>query len=384
MSAILLKNVRLYAPEPQDRADILIAGEKILRVAPRIAPFAGARILDGTGLTAAPGFIDQHVHVTGGGGAAGPASRAPEADASELLAGGITSVVGVLGTDGVTRSPENLLAKVRALKGKGLSAWMYTGSYAFPPVLLSGSVRKDLFLVPEVLGVKIALGDHRSSFPTVQEILRLLSDIRTGGMIAGKTGLLHVHLGALASGLDTVFEVLKSGIPLHHIRPTHCNRTGSVMEQALRFAKMGGRIDLTAGGTRDFSTPADAVVFALKNGVRLSQITLSSDGHGAKPAFDTAGKLIRYEFCGFDGNFGTVRALIAKGMAPEDALSLITSNPADALGLPDIGRVREGKNADIGLFNGDWQLRAVFARGKLLFGEVPQIGQGTGAPPDKA
>ena len=45
-----------------------------------------------------------HSHITGGGGEAGPASRCPEARLSELLDAGITTVVGVIGTDTVTRS----------------------------------------------------------------------------------------------------------------------------------------------------------------------------------------------------------------------------------------------------------------------------------------
>lgn len=45
-----------------------------------------------------------HVHITGGGGEAGPASRCPEAQLSKLISAGITTVVGVTGTDSVTRS----------------------------------------------------------------------------------------------------------------------------------------------------------------------------------------------------------------------------------------------------------------------------------------
>lgn len=56
------------------------------------------------GLIAVPGFVDMHVHVAGGGGEAGPASRTPEARLSELLLAGITTVVGLTGTDSVSRS----------------------------------------------------------------------------------------------------------------------------------------------------------------------------------------------------------------------------------------------------------------------------------------
>ena len=60
--------------------------------------------VDAAGLLIAPGFVDMHQHVCGGGGEAGPASRTPEAALSQLLRGGVTTVVGLLGTDTVTRS----------------------------------------------------------------------------------------------------------------------------------------------------------------------------------------------------------------------------------------------------------------------------------------
>ena len=50
-----------------------------------------------------PGLVDIHVHLIGGGGEAGPASRTPECQLSDLLNAGITTVVGVLGTDCVSR-----------------------------------------------------------------------------------------------------------------------------------------------------------------------------------------------------------------------------------------------------------------------------------------
>ncbi|CAF3946882.1 unnamed protein product [Rotaria sordida] len=50
-----------------------------------------------------PGLIDVHVHAIGGGGEQGPYSRTPESRLSELIRGGLTTIVGVLGTDGVTR-----------------------------------------------------------------------------------------------------------------------------------------------------------------------------------------------------------------------------------------------------------------------------------------
>jgi predicted amidohydrolase len=42
-----------------------------------------------------PGIVDGHVHITGGGGEAGPQTRVPPVPLSRFTAGGTTTVVGV-------------------------------------------------------------------------------------------------------------------------------------------------------------------------------------------------------------------------------------------------------------------------------------------------
>ena len=71
-----------------------------------------------------PGFIDGHVHMTGGGGEGGYATRTPELSLSDAIRGGVTTIVGCLGTDGVTRSLAALLAKARALDEEGISTFI--------------------------------------------------------------------------------------------------------------------------------------------------------------------------------------------------------------------------------------------------------------------
>ena len=186
--AVLIRNADLYAPEHVGMRDILIAGGKIIAVEPHLenVNIPGMETVDAAGRRVTPGLIDQHIHVTGGGGEGGWASRCPELNFSSLVKGGVTSFMGVSGTDSMSRSIENLLAKVRGLTVEGASGWMWTSNYAYPPATITGSVKGDLFAIPECLGVKIAMGDHRSSFPTDQEVLRLLSEIRVAGMLTGK------------------------------------------------------------------------------------------------------------------------------------------------------------------------------------------------------
>ena len=210
--ALLIKNARVFAPKDLGVADVLMANERILAVGPDLAPnLPDLQTIDAKGMILTPGFFDQHIHVTGGGGEGGPATRTPELQLSELIECGTTNVVGVSGTDYTTRSIPNLLAKVRALQAEGVSAWMYTSNYRCPPSLLTDSIGNDLFFVPEVIGVKIALGDHRSSFPDTQTVLSMLADIRVGAMLAGKIGFLHIHTGNIPGTFDMFNDILSRG-----------------------------------------------------------------------------------------------------------------------------------------------------------------------------
>ena len=224
---LLLKNADLYAPEHVGRSDVLLGGGKILAVSKGLDfRVEGLEIYDLEGKILAPGLIDQHVHITGGGGEAGYHSRTPEITLSGIIRYGTTTVVGTLGTDGCTRSLENLYSKAKALEYEGISTFIHTGSYALPSVTFTGSVMRDLVLIDKVIGCKIAMSDNRGSYPTSQELIKTLTQIRIGGMISKKGGVLHMHMGGLADKFDLIFGVIKDySFPVNYFSPTHCART---------------------------------------------------------------------------------------------------------------------------------------------------------------
>ena len=115
---LLIRNAEVYAPEYIGKKDILVAGGKIERMADTLPDFDGAEVIDAAGKIVTPGIIDRHVHITGGGGEGSFKTQAPRVELSNLVEGGVTTLVGVLGTDGISRSVENLLAKAKALKQK--------------------------------------------------------------------------------------------------------------------------------------------------------------------------------------------------------------------------------------------------------------------------
>lgn len=377
--ALLIKNARVFAPNDLGRQNVLMVGEQIAAIGPDLTcDLPDLETIDASGRILTPGFFDQHIHVTGGGGEGGPATRTPELVLSELIRSGTTSVVGVSGTDFTTRSIPNLLAKVRALKTEGVSAWMYTSNYRYPATTLTDSVANDLFFVPEVLGVKIALGDHRSSFPTTQQVLALLADIRVGGMIAGKTGFLHIHLGNIPGAFAMFDEIIACGFPVRHIRPTHCGRIRHVFDAAVEFALKGGHIDITTGASCCFDNASLAVLAALEAGVDPKLITLSTDGHGSVPRFNEKGEMAGLGVGGVEGNLLAFKRLVGDyGMAIEKALPFVTSNVASALGLADQGVVAKGACGNACLFTEDFRLTDVVARGRVMMREGEVVVKGT-------
>ena len=369
---MLLKNCDLWAPEHLGRRDVFVAGGKIVAVEPELSiDFPGLETIDMKGAKLVPGLIDQHIHVTGGGGEGGWQSRCPELVFSELVRAGVTTFLGVSGTDSMSRSIENLLAKVRGLAAEGATGFMWTSNYAYPPTTITHDVKTDLFAIPEVLGVKIALGDHRSSWPTKEELLRLASEVRIAGMLTGKVGFVHVHLGDHPTAFDLMEACIATGIPAKHFRPTHTGRHPEVFRRACEFAKAGGIIDITTGGGNYLGTAAETLHAALAAGVPAERITLSSDGHGSMPRFNDAGEMVGLAVGLINCNKETIGEL-AKDLGLEAALRFMTTNVAQALNLTEKGAIVPGADADLLVVDDAFEPQWVFMRGRIAMrdGEI--------------
>lgn len=363
----LIKNVNVYSPSPIGKKDVLICADKIVWIRDEIhLEDPECEVIDGEGLAMVPGFVDQHIHITGGGGEGSFHTRAPEVNLSELIRGGITSVVGLLGTDGVTRSVENLLAKAKALKEEGISCYILTGSYGFPSVTITGDVKKDLAFIDEVIGVKLALSDHRAPNVTKEELTRLASDVRTTAMLSGKAGVVTLHMGDDKRGLQMVFDILdETSIPVSVFRPTHVGRAIHLYEDAMNLAKRGGYFDLTCGP--DLELLAKQIRLAKESGVPMDHVTISSDGQGSWSTYDENGKLLKIGVSSV-ASLHTQFALLVKegGFAMEEILPLVTSNVADSLKLSGKGHIKEGGDADILLLDKDLSIDTVLAKGQVM------------------
>ena len=367
---ILIKNANIYAPSQMGTRDVLLGGGKILAISNKINAFADTKIIDAQNKYLVPGFIDQHMHLIGAGGKHGFTSMTPEMNITDLVENGITTVVGLLGTDGSTRSIKSLYAKVKALNEEGVSAYMHTGYYGLEPIHITGNVQDDLIFIDPVLGCKIAISDIRSSYPSDIEILRLLRQVKVGGMLSQKKGILHIHLGNLSTKMDSLFRIVKDHeFPIAHISPTHVGRTLELFDQAIDFAKLGGMIDITTGASQ-YTDPFKSVLYAIEKGVSINKMTFSSDGNAGLDKLNDKGELIGFCRAPISESFTQVKYLLKEGhLSLDKAISLITLNPAVNLGLSNKGRIEIGMDADLCLLNQDFELTEVFALGKLLMKE---------------
>lgn len=374
----IIKNAEIYSPEFLGKKDIVIVGDKIEGIYENIKvpeDFLSIEVIDAEGKILVPGFIDAHVHLIGGGGEGGYKTRTPELPLSKITKAGITTVVGVLGTDGVCRNMRSLLAKVKALKEEGITAYCYTGSYDIPVKTMTDSIKGDLLLVEEVIGVgELALSDHRSSQATVEQFINTVAQTRVGGLLSGKAGIVNVHFGGGARKLEYLFKMIEqSEIPPTQISPTHMSRTKELLEAGVEWAKVGGVVDLTTSSDPDHLEEGELLAsqglkYLLNKGVSIDNITFTSDGNGSMPMFDEEGKLIGLGICSVSTLFDEVRkSVLIEEISLEDALKTITSNPAKVLKLKDKGRIEVNKDADIVLLDKeDLKIDTVIALGKKM------------------
>jgi len=364
---VLIKNAYVFAPEDLGQKDVLICNSKIIKVADHI-DFSwdddDFSVIDASGQSLVPGFIDQHVHIIGGGGEDGFASLIREIQMTDCVKYGVTTVVGVLGTDCQAKHVETLVARAKALKEQGMTAYCLTGSYSYPSITLTGSVAKDMAFIDEIIGVKIAIAEHRASEITQEELTRLATQVRTTSFLTHKPGVVHMHTGRGKKQYSDVLKIVEeSDIPITQFRPTHVNIDS---ESTIEFGKAGGYLDFTSG----HQTAASAA--HLKKALDqfpLEQITLSSDSNGSFPKWsEDRRRIVAMGVGSMDTLWDTIRHLVQdQGVDLGTAVSIITKNVADALMLyPNKGCICKDADADMVLLDSDLNITNVLALGKVM------------------
>ncbi len=367
----LIRNADVHAPEPLGLQQLLVGGGKVLWMGATLSDLPAAlaiETIDLQGRRLIPGLVDGHVHVTGGGGEAGFSSRVPGPALSRYTRAGVTTVIGLLGTDDVARGTRELVATLNALREQGLGAWGYSGGYHLPPTTLTGSVRGDIVFADPLIGVgEVAISDHRSSQPSLDELLRLASEAHVAGLMTGKAGIVHLHLGDGPRGLELVRQALDgSELPPRVFNPTHVNRRKALFEEALALARRGCTIDITAfpvAEDEDAWPAEEALLRYLDSGAPVEHVTISSDAGGCLPCFDDQGRVSGMEVGESGALLATLQALLARGLPLAQALPAFTSNPARLLRLASKGWIAVGADADLVALDTDGGIADVFLGG---------------------
>ena len=379
----LIKNAAVFAPQALGLKHLLIAAGKLVYIGdaePTLGDELEVEVIEADGRAVVPGFIDGHTHITGGGGEAGFATRVPPVPISQFTRAGVTTVVGLLGTDDLVRNTESVIAQVYALREEGLSAYCYTGGYHLPPTTLTGSVKSDIVFVEPVVGVgELAISDHRSSQPTLTELLKVAAEAHVARLMTGKAGMLHLHLGDGERGLQLVREALASAeIPARTYNPTHINRRKALFEEACELAKQGCWVDVTAFETGDVGyEPADALLRYMQQDLPQDKLTISSDGGGCLPYFDDHGHMTKMDFASSSSMTDVFYQLIDGGVALERALPFFTSNVAALMNFESKGRLAVGADADLLVLDSKQRISHVMAGGQWHVFDKQIIKKGT-------
>jgi beta-aspartyl-dipeptidase (metallo-type) len=382
---LLIRNAIVYSPEPLGKKEILIGGNIILGISDKINIPEGLdiEIFDAKGLLLVPGLIDNHVHIAGAGGEGGPSTRTPELTLSKMFEGGITTVIGCLGTDGLTRSVESVLMKAKSLRQEGASAWIWTGAYQVPTPSVTGDVGKDIALIEEIIGVgEVAISDHRSSCPSTGELIRLTALARVGGMLGKKAGMVNIHLGDARDPFSPLHEVVKnSELKYTQFLPTHCNRNSYIFEDSKTYGK-AGYVDITTSSWPYYQDeeikPSTALKLLLEADVPATHITFSSDSCGSLPGFDEKGHLVKLEMGLPSSNLRELADCVLNEKVPlETSLKVLTSNVSTILKLPGKGYIATGSDADLLFLDKEMKMVHLLAMGKWVVKEGTVIKRGT-------
>ncbi|MGJ9407266.1 N-acetylglucosamine-6-phosphate deacetylase [Nesterenkonia aurantiaca] len=346
----------------------------------------------------APGFVDVHAH--GGGGAA--FTEGADAAGTVLTAHrhrGTTTMLASLVSAPIPAlldQAERLrpLVETGELAGIHLEGpWLSCAHRGAHEVsLLSDPTPEAVSAVLEHQAAKLLR--YVTLAPELPGALEAVARLQAAGLVVGvgHTGAdVAQTRAALSAGASAATHLFNAMLGLHHREP---GPPLALLEDSTAFLELisdGVHLDpemvryvwhsaARNGGPRRLVLVSDAMAGAAAPEGRYALGTLNvdvADGVARLQAPDGAQGAIA-------GSAVTLaeavrRSILDAGIAPGEALMGATANPAEMIGLADVGRLLPGGRADLVLLDPAWQVNSVMRRGRWL-GEAPGPGPQTDAP----
>ena len=218
----LLKNIKVYRSGAWRDTNLLIAGPSIALLDDALTlSIPGLEVIDGQGMYALPGYVDRHVHITGGGGEGGFSNAVAPLRVEALVRAGVTTVGGLLGTDGTVRSVvvgsmDGATVSITDLV-KGAVQSMFKSVYGtLPPVKIANGIWEFLKKLTDGFQATdpadAALSSNADWWALIQLIILVwaifkifFSNLKRGGILLVQICVGSMHMLALARGYTDGF-----------------------------------------------------------------------------------------------------------------------------------------------------------------------------------
>jgi imidazolonepropionase-like amidohydrolase len=387
-SAIFIQNATIFTVTQGniEHGSILIRDGKIAAVGADLKAPDGAAVIDATGQYVIPGIIDCHSHIAVDGSVneGGPAvsSMANIADVLnpedisiyDDLAGGVTAA-NILHGSANPIGGQTIVIKLRW--GKPASELPFEGALPGIKFALGENPKRSNFTPPPGipprypatrLGVEEVI---RQAFIEATEYKKQWDDYNTR-KVAGEQGLVAPRRD---EQLEPLVEVMEGKRYVH----SHCYRADEILmlmrvakefgfkvrtfQHVLEGYKIADEIAASGAGASTFSDwwgykveAYDAIPYnaALMNERGVVVSINSDDAEEARQLNQEAAKSMKYG-----------------GMTANDALKMITINPAIQLGIDErVGSIEVGKDADLVIYNHDPLSVYAVAQKTLIDGHV--------------
>jgi len=391
-AAFVLRHASVWTVGPQGTlpdADVFVRNGKIVSVGKNLSVPAGTREIDAHGKHVTPGMIDCHSHTAIEGGVnEGTNSVTAECRIEDVLDADDVNIYRQLA--GGTTAANLLHGSANAIGGQNaVVKWRW------------GSKPDDLLLQGAPKGIKFALGENpkRSNSLRVSEALPRYPATRMGVEKTIRDTLVKAReyqgkWKAYQSGktkvaprrdlqLDAIVEILDGKRLVH----CHSYRQDEILMMVRLADEFGFRIgtfqhvlegykvaDEMARHGAGASTFSDWWAFKIEawdaipyNGALMAE-------RGVVTSFNSdSSELARRP------NLEAAKAVHWGGLAPGEAIKLVTINPAKQLGIDKMaGSLEPGKDADIAVWSGDplstlTVCEKTFVDGKLVFDRAADL-----------